>query len=107
MINYSVGQNRLQHLESLVAGLVAERLSEGPGERIWTANELVTDASLRRTDFALLGLGSLDWMALATQVEKRSGVELTDEVLLDSKLRTVAGWAACLLSQDAVPTTDA
>ncbi|MCC9312340.1 acyl carrier protein [Kitasatospora sp. RB6PN24] len=107
MTHHLFEQNRLRDLEHLVAGLVAERLSERPGERGWTAEELLADASLCRTDFALLGLGSLDWMALATQVEKRSGAELTDEALLESEQRTVAGWAACLLSQGPLPAEPA
>lgn len=93
---------RLLELERLVARLVARRLSGTPGIGAEEAESFLAEIDQQRhTDLSLLGLSSLDWMALATEVEELSGTELADEVLLDPEKRSVAGWAACLCSAGA------
>ncbi|BCK68058.1 hypothetical protein Srufu_020110 [Streptomyces libani subsp. rufus] len=94
-------QERMHACEHLVAAAVIEFMAE-KGEPTAQVRDLFEDDALRGKDFALLGLSSLDWMTLAMRVEKRSGVELDDAVLIDPENRSVAGWAACLYSVGAL-----
>ncbi|WEB42131.1 phosphopantetheine-binding protein [Streptomyces yunnanensis] len=63
-----------------------------------TAEELIEDADLRILDLSLLGLSSLDWIALATRLEDETGGELPDHVLVSPEHRSVAGWGAAILA---------
>ncbi len=62
------------------------------------ARELIENPCLLSRDLALLGLGSLDWIALATQLETETGVQLPDHVLVETEHRCVRGWAKALLA---------
>ncbi|MBB1158671.1 acyl carrier protein [Amycolatopsis dendrobii] len=79
----------------LVAALVADALAS-QGLRAVTARELIADPELCTCDLARFGLGSLDWIALATRLERQTGVELPDGALLDDERRSIAGWATAL-----------
>jgi acyl carrier protein len=85
------------HCDLLVATRVAQALADqgihGP-----EARELMENPSLRFRDLALLGLGSLDWITLATQLEAETGVQLPDHVLVESAHRCVNGWSNALLT---------
>lgn len=81
--------------ESLVADLVAEVLVDR-GTDPATARQLRTDRSLWSRDLTSFGLGSLDWISLATRVEAETGVELPDEALLEPRHRCVEGWSEAL-----------
>ncbi len=72
--------------------------------RVASAAELVSDADLRTRDLAVLGLGSLDWMALATALEQATDRELPDRVLVDPQQRCIAGWAAALATAERIGT---
>jgi hypothetical protein len=79
----------------LVATCVARALAER-GVTDTDVNELLGDPDSLHRDFALLGLGSLDWIAVAAHLEDRTGLELPEHVLLDPAYRCVAGWADAL-----------
>ncbi|MDQ7809144.1 phosphopantetheine-binding protein [Amycolatopsis sp. A133] len=87
--------------ELLVATQLAETLAER-GISAGTAEEIVRNYEWCHRDFALLGLGSLDWLAIAVKVEAAAGVELPEYALLEPEHRCVSGWAAALTP--AVPT---
>lgn len=91
---------RREECEVIVASHVVRALVSR-GIEISTVGELLRDKSLRLRDLALLGLGSLDWMALATQLEDATGVELPDLVLLEPEHRCVTGWAEALFVEGA------
>jgi acyl carrier protein len=76
-----------------VVAALADRGIHGPG-----AEELIENPSLRSRDLALLGLSSLDWIALGIQLETATGLQLPDHVLVESEHRCVGGWAKALLS---------
>ncbi|MFJ9038968.1 phosphopantetheine-binding protein [Streptomyces sp. NPDC102406] len=88
---------RLKECELLVAGLVVQAMSER-GIEPPAARDLAQDAELRTRDLALLGLSSLDWIALATRLEETIEAELPDEVLVTPESRSVAGWGAAVLA---------
>ncbi|MFF4832681.1 phosphopantetheine-binding protein [Streptomyces sp. NPDC001315] len=77
----------------LVVGAMADRGIAAP-----KAEELVEDAELRTRDLSLLGLSSLDWIALATRLEDTIGAEIPDQVLLAPEQRCVAGWGEAVLA---------
>jgi hypothetical protein len=83
--------------EILVATQLAEALAER-GIPAGTAEEIVRNREWCHRDYALLGLGSLDWLAIAVKVEAATGAELPDYALLESEHRCVSGWAAALAS---------
>lgn len=74
-----------------VAQALTDRVGHGP-----SAEQLMEDPGLRHRDFALLGLGSLDWISLAARLETETGVEFPDQVLLEPKSRCLAGWSRAL-----------
>ncbi|WP_026411069.1 non-ribosomal peptide synthetase [Actinomadura oligospora] len=75
----------------LVARTLADRGGGGP-----SAERLASDPELRRTDFARLGLGSLDWLSLAVRLENETGVEVPEQALLQPESRCVEGWSQVL-----------
>lgn len=81
-----------------VARMLAERGGHGP-----SAERLASDPELRRMDFALLGLGSLDWLSLAVRLETETGVEFPDQALLQPDSRCVAGWSQVLADAGVTP----
>lgn len=81
----------------LVATHVAQALADC-GINSPEAEELIESPSLRSRDLALLGLGSLDWIALAIQLETETGVQLPDHALVETEHRCVRGWANALLA---------
>lgn len=85
-------RDRARETTQAMARIVAARL-ERSGVRGIPADALSDDPRLSRLDFAALGLNSVDWMGLATEVEDAFGIELPDEVLLDPEHRSVAGWS--------------
>ncbi|MDG4788026.1 acyl carrier protein [Micromonospora sp. WMMD1102] len=95
---------RLRACEHLVATAVVDALA-GEGTARVSVAALLADAELRSTDFALLGLGSLDWMQVATRLESETGVELDDEVLTDPGRRCLLGWSGCLFTAGALVGT--
>ncbi|WP_290055711.1 acyl carrier protein [Amycolatopsis solani] len=88
-------ERRGAEYELLVATQVVEAFGE-LGIPVATVEEILENPSLRRRDFARLGLGSLDWIALAGKVEAVTGAELPDRALLEPEHRCVSGWAAAL-----------
>lgn len=68
----------------------------GLGVRTVGIEELLGDPGLRQRDLALLGLGSLDWIALAVRLESETGAELPDVFLLKPENRSVDRWAEAL-----------
>ncbi|MFJ3719935.1 phosphopantetheine-binding protein [Streptomyces sp. NPDC090057] len=88
---------QLRACELLVARLVVEVMADR-GIAAPEAEELAEDAELRTRDLSLLGLGSLDWIALATRLEDMIGAEIPDQVLLAPERRCVAGWGEAVLA---------
>ncbi|AJC59856.1 phosphopantetheine-binding protein [Streptomyces sp. 769] len=88
-------KGRMNACERLVAATLIE-IMKAKGEIALQEIDLVEDETLRGKDFALFGLSSLDWMELASRVEKLAGVELDDAVMIDPEIRSIAGWSACL-----------
>jgi acyl carrier protein len=81
--------------EALVATHVAAAL-ERLGLSTVGVDDLTGNAELCRRDLALLGLGSLDWIAVAAELESATGRELPDRALVESERRCVKGWAQAL-----------
>lgn len=65
-------------------------------ERLRRLNKASGAEDVTRTSFAALGLDSLEWMSLASEIEELTGLMLPDEVLSEPKLRTAEVWAARL-----------
>ena len=83
--------------ELLVARQVVRALADR-GIDVPEAEELIEDAVLRTREFSLLGLSSLDWIALATRLEDAIGAEIPDHVLVSPEHRCVAGWGDAVLA---------
>jgi acyl carrier protein len=83
---------RAQETRRVLAAIVAAKL-ERSGVPGVSAHALTTDPELGGRDFAALGLNSVDWMDVASEVEDAFDVELPDEVLLDAEHRSVIGWS--------------
>lgn len=81
--------------EVLVATHVVAAL-ERLGLRTAEIGDLTGGTELARRDLALLGLGSLDWIAVAAELESATGRELPDRALVESERRCVEGWAQAL-----------
>lgn len=94
-------QQLLRGCELFIADIVAEFLAANGIGGI-QASDLADDPELRLRDFALLGLGSLDWMALATRVEAGAGAELDDEALINPERRCIVGWSRSLAGAGAI-----
>jgi acyl carrier protein len=86
--------------ELLVATHVVRALA-ALGVHAPTVDQLINDDDSRVRDLALLGLSSLDWMALATRLEYETGLEIPDHALTQSRHRCVAGWATALADRKA------
>lgn len=99
MTEQVVDSARIDTYELLVATQVFRFVSTYD-TRVASAEELISDDGLRTRDLAALGLGSLDWMALATALEKETHLELPDRVLIDPRRRCIAGWAAALATAE-------
>lgn len=89
------GDRHHEHVEQLVAAMIAEKLTQSGALKI-TGELLLSHPQLPARDFTSLGLGSLDWMDAATKIEEALGIELPDELMLDPAVRTLAGWTAFL-----------
>ncbi|WP_432161038.1 acyl carrier protein [Streptomyces sp. NRRL F-5630] len=88
---------QLHACELLVARLIARAMADR-GIASPKAEELVEDAELRAQDLSLFGLSSLDWIALATQLENTIGAEIPDHVLIRPEHRCVADWGEAVLA---------
>ncbi|MFB7076426.1 acyl carrier protein [Streptomyces sp. NPDC056308] len=87
---------QLQECELLVARMVVRALGDR-GIVAPKAEELVEDPELRAQDLSLLGLNSLDWIALATQLEDTISAEIPDHMLISPAHRCVAGWGEAVM----------
>ncbi|MFD5483431.1 acyl carrier protein [Streptomyces hawaiiensis] len=94
---------QLHACELLIAGLIVRAMGDR-GIAAPKAEELVEDAGLRTRDLSLFGLGSLDWIALATQLEDTIGAEIPDHVLISPEHRCVEGWAKAVLTVQTAPS---
>lgn len=92
-------------VERAVAAAVADRLARAGGTVV-PAAELLADPELMHREFAALGLDSVDWMSVATELEDLMGLELPDELLLDADRRSIAGWAHMILALGRETTGD-
>ncbi|MEU8508755.1 acyl carrier protein [Streptomyces brevispora] len=91
------GSHRRDACDLLVADLVVQALAE-QGLPAPDAGELVGNTELRSLDLALLGLSSLDWIALASRIEDAIGTEIPDRVLVRAESRCVAGWGEAVFA---------
>ncbi|WP_435174217.1 acyl carrier protein [Actinacidiphila sp. bgisy145] len=88
----SPDREQMRRIRYAMAQIVSVRL-ERSGVRGVLADALSDDMRLGRVDFAALGLNSVDWMGLASEVEDAFEIELPDAALLDGAHRSVAGWS--------------